>query len=172
MISGVTIHNGRNTATVGYTGSLTGSRRKLAVSDYASTTGDYPIGMASPSVTVDSDVPVTLNAADGLLMLLPQSGTDTPDAWDTTTETPVTVATANTAGAEKSYLQVSCKIRYGDTYILGSASADDNVYIPMKADWEIGKRYTYTLDFSGDGSFSVDGSPSLTKICCITTAGE
>ena len=164
-VGGITVHNVRNSATVGYTGALTGSRRALAVSDYAATVGDFAIGMASPSVSVTSATPVTLNGTDGMLMMIPQSGSGSPDAWNTSASTAVPLITADTEGSEMSYLQVSCKVHSGSTYVIGTPSAFGNIFIPFKASWNVGCKYIYTLSFgSGAGGFDADGNPVLSLI--------
>lgn len=172
-ISGITIHNVRNSATVGYTGPLTASRRALAVSDYGATVGNYSIGMVSPSVAVASSTPVPLNALDGSLMLLPQSGTHAPDAWNTSSSSAVPLTVADKKGAEMSYLQITCKVRRDSYYVIGSEDTFKDIYLPFKADWEIGKKYTYVLDFSsGTGSYGDDGEPTFSSISFQTVVED
>lgn len=172
-INGVIIHNVRNSATIGYTGETAGSRRTLAVSDYTSTVGSFAVGMSSQSVSVTSDTPVRLSANDGLLFMIPQSGTDSPNAWTTTNSAAIPLSVANVEGSEMSYIEVSCKVLSGPLYVIGSENNYESVYIPFKANWEIGHRYTYTLNFgSGTGGYSEDGTQKLYPVCFLTEDEE
>jgi hypothetical protein len=168
-ISNVTIHNIRNSATVGYTGTLSGSRRALAVSEYTSTVGSFSVGMASPIMTVTNDAPIMLNAEDGMLIMIPQSGTDCPDAWSTTNSVAGPLSLANVEGAEMSYIEVSCKVQNGPMYVVGTEDSFESVYIPFKANWESGRKYTYTLNFgSGTGGYTEEGIQKLYPVCFLT----
>lgn len=164
-VGGITIHNVRNSASVGYLGAVSGSGRVLAVRDYAPSVGSFPVGMAAEDIPVTSSTPVQLSADDGMLMMLPQSGTDTPDAWGTSSGSPLAVADANASGSEQSYIEVSCKVHSGDMYVVGTPSSYGRIYIPFKADWSIGCKYIYTLTFgSGSGGYDADGKPILSII--------
>lgn len=165
VIGGVTIHNVRNSATIGYTGALTGSKRALAASDYAASVADYAIGMTSSAVTISGTTAVTLNAEDGVLMMLPQSSTDSPDAWGTSSSSAVPITTADIEGSEQSYLEVLCRVSSGSSYIIGTPTTFGSIYIPFKAEWGVGCRYIYTLSFgSGAGGYDENGNIVLPLI--------
>ncbi len=162
-ISEISIHNVRNSAKVGYTGTLSGSIRDLSVTDYRQTVGSYTVGMTADRVDIPYNTVTSLTADDGVLMMLPQSGEDSPEPWNTTADTPVPLTEAESQ--KLSYIQVKCKVNSGTSYIIGSEDTDGTVYIPFKASWEPGYKYTYTLTFGkGEGSFDAEGKPSLTPV--------
>ena len=164
-IGEITVHNVRNSATVGYTGALNGYKRTLAVSNYATSVNDYAIGLSAASIPITSSSPVQLNADDGMLMMLPQSGTSSPDAWNTTANAPVSIDNANIEGNELSYIEVSCKVHSSGSYIIGTPTTFGSIYIPFKANWAVGSKYIYTLSFgSGAGGFDQNGNPTLAII--------
>ena len=164
-IGGITIHNVRNSAKVGYTGALNGYKRSLAVSDYAASVADYAIGLSATSIPVTSSTAVQLNADDGMLMMLPQSGTASPDAWNTAANAPVSIGNANIEGGEQSYIEVLCKIHSSGSYIIGTPTSFGSIYIPFKGEWAIGSKYIYTLSFgSGAGGYDQNGNPTLAII--------
>ena len=168
-ISGVKINNIQDCGTVGYTGALTGDKRALAVTLASPATyDDYAIGMYSADVAVNSTTTAAqLNAANGTLMMLPQTTT----AWTTAVGSPVTTAAAD--AANNSYLELDCKIQNGDTYVVGSTSAYGKVYIPFSADWAIGKKYTYTIIVGeGNNGFDEDGNPLLQPISYVVQSIE
>lgn len=181
-IKDVKVCNAKSTADIGYLGALyvddagtpadpsddvTTDRRLLAVSTGASSTADYSalekyaIGMyGAADVVLTSTDATALCAADGALMMIPQTGA-TP--WGTAPGAPETIAAADIAG--ETYLDITCKIKNGDTWILGSASAYEHVYIPFTINWAIGTKYTYVLNFgSGSGGYDADGNPMMNYI--------
>lgn len=164
-IGGITVHNVRNSASVGYLGGLSGDRRILDVSDYASSVSSFSVGMKASEIAITTSTPVALSADGGMLMMLPQSGTKSPDAWNTSSASPVSIETANATGSEQSYIEVVCKVHSGDMYVVGTPAAYGSIYIPFKADWAVGCKYTYTLSFgSGAGGFDANGKPLLSII--------
>lgn len=162
-IKGVKVCNVYNTANVGFLGAITGERRALAVTNTAATTDKFPIGMyGAADVVLTSTTATDLCAADGALMMIPQSGLT---AWDPTNLATKSIAQAD--GAGQTYLEVECKIKYTalDSYILGSADAYGKIYVPFNVDWAIGKKYTYVLNFgSGQGGYDEDGNASMNYI--------
>ena len=181
-IKDVKVCNAKSTADIGYLGALyvddagtpadpsddvTTDRRLLAVSTGASSTTDYSalekyaIGMyGAADVVLTSTDATALCAADGALMMIPQTGA-TP--WGTAPGAPETIAAADIAG--ETYLDITCKIKNGDTWVLGSASAYEHVYIPFTINWAIGTKYTYVLNFgSGSGGYDADGNPMMNYI--------
>lgn len=65
--------------------------------------------------------------------------------------------------SNESYLVISCKIKIGDFYKLGSGDEYGTLYIPFGGyDWEPGMRYVYTLIFGG--GYDDQGKPILTPI--------
>ena len=98
-------------------------------------------------------------AADGSLMMLPQ----TTSKWTTVDGMPVTVAAAD--AAKNTYIKISCKIKNGDTYLIGSENTYGEVYIPFAAAWAMGKKYIYTINIgTGTGGFDVNGKPLIQPI--------
>lgn len=135
------------------------------VADYASSVGSFSVGMKASEIAITTSTPVALSADGGMLMMLPQSGTNSPDAWNTSSALPVSIETANTTGSEQSYIEVVCKVHSGDMYVVGTPAAYGSIYIPFKADWAVGCKYTYTLSFgSGAGGFNAIGKPLLSII--------
>ncbi len=177
-IKGVKVCNIKNTADVGYLGArfvddngtaadpsddVTTDRRVLAVQNIAATTSKYPIGMNGGSdVILTTTTATDLCDASGALMMVPQSGAT---AWTTAPGAPVTIATADTNG--ETYLEIECKIKYTDNadYILGSADTYGKVYLPFTVAWEIGKKYTYVLNFgTGNGGYDENGEGMMNFI--------
>ena len=65
--------------------------------------------------------------------------------------------------SNESYLVISCKIKIGDSYKLGSGDKYGTLYIPFGGyDWEPGMRYVYTLVFGG--GYDENGNPILQPI--------
>lgn len=170
VVKSVKICNVKSTADVGYLGTryvdnngteedssddVTTQRRLLAVSTGGSSgtnytaTAKYAIGLAgNADVTLTSTTAIDLCATNGALMMIPQSGL-TP--WSVAT-TGKTIDEADDDG--ETYLEVECKVRYtsNDVYILGSPSEYGKIYLPLRVNWAIGKKYTYVLNFGGSGS--------------------
>lgn len=128
--------------------------------DASHTVAKFAAGLVADA-TLDGaenvNVAKNLSAISGALMMLPQDRT--ADKWDPTAggdAKPVTGADSN----KKTYLAISCKIKNGAAYVMGSASAYATVYIPFEINWEQGKKYTYTLIFgSGQGGYDENGDP-------------
>lgn len=176
-IKGISLCNIKETGTVGFhKGDDTGD----AANNYAvalvqhepadlTRNTEYPIGMIADG-TFDSEYFVgkagegypkvkDMTAANGSLLLLAQNTTK----WATVDGTPVSIATAN--AAYNTYIKVYCKIKNGDTYLVGSESAFGEVYIPFAANWQMGKKYVYTINIgTGNGGFDADGNPLIMPI--------
>ena len=135
-IQSITIHNVNSVMTLGLNGTATAPAVNYA---------NYTLGMGGTKTVAvtDANKAVDLTAADGALMLVPQTLT----GW--TDKTSTTAADA----AHQSYIEIVCKItsktNTGVTYLLGSATAYDKTFVPLPAKWEAGKRYVYTLQFGG-----------------------
>ena len=125
------------------------------VASYAIGMGDGSFGTAQFGAGNAKDV----TAADGSLMMLPQ----TTVKWTTVDGTPVTVAAAD--AAKNTYIKISCKIKNGGTYLVGSENTYGEVYIPFAASWAMGKKYIYTINIgTGTGGFDVNGKPLIQPI--------
>ena len=117
--------------------------------------------------TLDGAADVTsaknLTATTGALMMLPVNRTD--DKWNTSAadNVPITAADAG----NQVYLAIKCIVKNGDTYMIGTKGTEEDeddvaetVYIPFVANWEAGKKYTYTLVFgTGSGGYDENGKP-------------
>lgn len=148
-ISEITLCNIRNTGLVGFlsTGDASGAVN-LGFSTSTSTVASYSLGLASGKSVTSTSKNVT--AADGALILLPQTTT----AWNTSSN----ITTANTN--KQTYIKVGCKV-----YDNGVSLIDGYIYVPFTADWEQGKKYTYTLVFgSGTGGYDENGNPQIVPI--------
>ena len=128
--------------------------------DASHTVAKFAAGLvADATLSGAENVSVAKNliATDGALMMLPQSRI--ADKWDPTAggaSKPITGADTN----KKTYLAISCKIKNGAAYVMGSADAYATVYIPFEIDWLQGKKYSYTLIFGkGQGGFDENGDP-------------
>lgn len=135
-IQSITIHNVNSVMTLGLNGTATAPAAKYA---------NYNLGMGGTKTVAvtDPNNAVNLTAADGALMLVPQTLT----GW--TDKTSTTAADA----AHQAYIEIVCKITSKTssdvTYLLGSATAYDKTFVALPAKWEAGKRYVYTLQFGG-----------------------
>lgn len=76
-------------------------------------------------------------------------------AWKTSANDPKTKVNAD--DNNHSYLVIECKIEQN-----GATVHDGALYIPFGAEWQPGKRYTYTLIFGG--GYDDQGEPILTPI--------
>ena len=136
-----------------------------AVASYAIGMGDGNFGTAQFGAGNAKDV----TAADGSLMMLPQ----TTVKW-TTADGPgnaVTVAAAD--AAKNTYIKISCKIKNGNTYLVGSDESFGEVYIPFAASWTMGKKYVYTINIgTGTGGFDVNGKPLIQPISYSVDVNE
>ena len=120
------------------------------VTDDASTT--FTVGLNSAAATINSTTAENITAANGALLMLPQTVTK----WQTTPSTPVTTAAANTA--HNSYLKIKCTVAAGGTGILN----DQYIYLPFDINWEMGNKYVYTLIFGGNGAGIFDENGEIT----------
>ena len=126
-----------------------------AVASYAIGMGDGSFGTAQFGAGNAKDV----TAADGSLLMLPQ----TTAKWATVDGSAVTVAAAD--AAKNTYIKISCKIKNGNTYLVGSDESFGEVYIPFAASWTMGKKYVYTINIgTGTGGFDVNGKPLIQPI--------
>ena len=135
-IQSITIHNVNSVMALGLNGTATAPAAKYA---------NYSLGMGGTKTVAvtDASKAVNLTAADGALMLVPQTLT----GW--TDKTSTTAADA----AHQAYIEIVCKITSktsaGVTYLVGTATAYDKTCVSLPATWEAGKRYVYTLQFGG-----------------------
>ena len=126
-----------------------------AVTSYAIGMGDGSFGTAQFGAGNAKDV----TAADGSLLMLPQ----TTVKWTTVDGAAVTIAAAD--AAKNTYIKISCKIKNGNTYLVGSDESFGEVYIPFAASWTMGKKYVYTINIgTGTGGFDVNGKPLIQPI--------
>ena len=126
-----------------------------AVASYAIGMGDGSFGTAQFGAGNAKDV----TADDGSLLMLPQ----TTVKWTTVDGSAVTVAAAD--AAKNTYIKISCKIKNGNTYLVGSDESFGEVYIPFAASWTMGKKYVYTINIgTGTGGFDVNGKPLIQPI--------
>ena len=162
VINGVKVCNAKSTANIGYLGDLTDDRRALAVENIGAAADKYAIGLVGgAAVTVPGTTAADLCATDGVLLMIPQSGAD---AWSVATDGS---SISDADDAKQTYLEVECKLYYTDSneYIFGDASTFKKVYIPFTIDWNIGKKYTYVLNFgSGAGGYDEDGNQQMNYI--------
>ena len=107
------------------------------------------------------DAPIVVNSTSTVkditianpMLFAPQ----TLPAWNTSHN----IAAADNSG--ESYLIISCKIKIGDFYKLGSDTEYGTLYIPFGGyDWQPGMRYVYTLVFGG--GYDENGNPILQPI--------
>jgi hypothetical protein len=135
-IQSITIHNVNSVMTLGLNGTAT-----TPAAQYA----NYSLGMGGTKTVAvtDASKAVNLTAADGALMLVPQTLT----GWADKTSTKAADA------AHQAYIEIVCKITSktsaGVTYLVGTATAYDKTCVPLPATWQAGKRYVYTLQFGG-----------------------
>lgn len=123
-----------------------GATDKYTAYTLISKTDDAPIVVNSTSTVKDITI-------DNPMLFAPQPLT----AWNTSHN----ITAADNSG--ESYLIISCKIKIGDFYKLGSGDEYGTLYIPFGGyDWEPGMRYIYTLVFGG--GYDTDGKPILQPI--------
>lgn len=159
-VSDIKIANADKSGTVGFISSNSDKDDVELSSALASSRayGKFSIGLVDDA-TLDGSKNVenakNLTATDGVLMMLPQTGAT---KWATTSAAAVSISDAD--DAHQTYLAITCKIKNGDVYLVGSESATETVYIPFEISWQQGKKYTYTLIFgAGSGAFDEDGNP-------------
>lgn len=121
---------------------------EATVADFAiATVGKAPVTVGNASKEV--------SAADGMLMILPQTTTK----WTTTKDAPVTIVTANTN--KECYLKIQLKLKENNSYIVGSADEFAIVYMPFGYTWQMGKKYIYNLKFGNGAGYDENGNPVL-----------
>lgn len=106
--------------------------------------------------SIDVGKTATSISMDEPMLFIPQE----LKKWATTAASPKTIAKAN--DDNESYLEISCKIKLGGSYMVGSDDAYGKLFVPFGANWQPGKRYIYTLVFGG--GYDVNGNSVLTPI--------
>lgn len=104
----------------------------------------------SQVVVNSAENPVDITDIDNPMLFIPQ--TLTP--WDTSISKGEADKEENKF---QSYLEVDCKIEQKE-----ATAYEGTLYIPFGAEWQPGKRYTYTLIFGG--GYDDQGKPILTPI--------
>lgn len=107
-------------------------------------------GNTGPVEVNPAEKPVDITDKNNPMLFIPQTLT----AWDTSKSKEDANKKEN---GFQSYLEVSCKIEQN-----GATVHDGKLYIPFGAEWQPGKRYTYTLIFGG--GYDDQGKPILTPI--------
>lgn len=124
----------------------------------AANVNNYDADIAAPAAgitTTATDLTTSANA----LLIIPQTSTKWSVADDGSS-----INDANTA--KQTYIKISCKVantKNGLSYIIGSADAYADVYIPFQANWTKGNKYTYTIVFcdpDGNNGYDPDGKPN------------
>lgn len=118
-------------------GSTSDAAASWTLSSDVSDVTDYTTTWTTP-VTLGSDVS-TLDATNVPFMILPQQLSKAAKASD------------------KAYIAVKVKITLQGGYI----QKDDWVYVGIDTNWEMGKRYAYTLDFTSGAGQDEDGKPVI-----------
>ena len=94
------------------------------------------------NITVKSNTTATDITTDTPMLNIPQTLT----AWTVSGNS----KTKEQADKElQCYLQIACKIRQNEVYLLGSADRNGTIYVPFGDTWVAGKRHIYTLIFGG-----------------------
>ena len=123
--------------------------------------GDTYKHSAFTLISKADDAPIVVNSTSTVkditianpMLFAPQ----TLPAWNTSHN----ITAADNSG--ESYLIISCKIKIGDFYKLGSDTEYGTLYIPFGGyDWQPGMRYVYTLVFGG--GYDENGNPILQPI--------
>ena len=123
--------------------------------------GDTYKHSAFTLISKADDAPIVVNSTSTVkditianpMLFAPQ----TLPAWNTSHN----ITAADNSG--ESYLIISCKIKIGDFYKLGSDTEYRTLYIPFGGyDWQPGMRYVYTLVFGG--GYDENGNPILQPI--------
>lgn len=169
-IKDIALCNIKKTGTVGFQGDDAGSSAADWAVTLASKEPDnleakttYSIGMVDDGKfgVAEYTVAKDMTAADGSLLMLPQNTVK----WATADGAPVSIEIAD--AAYNTYIKISCKIKNGATYLVGGEGENDfgYVYIPFKAEWEMGKKYIYTINIgTGTGGFDENGKPLIQPI--------
>lgn len=126
-------------------------------SDWKYQSHSYTCGLTV--INKDDNDPITIDNTEAKdissnkpMFLIPQK----LKKWETSHD----INTAKTNN--ESYLSIYCKIKLGNSYIIGSDTEYKTLYVPFEADWKPGKRYVYTLVFGG--GYDDQGKPILTPI--------
>lgn len=131
--------------------------------------GDTYTHSAFTLISKADDAPIVVNSTSTAkditianpMLFAPQ----TLPVWNTSHN----IAAADNSG--ESYLIISCKIKIGNFYKLGSATKYETLYIPFGGyDWEPGMRYVYTLVFGG--GYDENGNPILQPINFVPSVEE
>ena len=131
--------------------------------------GDTYTHSAFTLISKADDAPIVVNSTSTAkditianpMLFAPQ----TLPAWNTSHN----ITAADNSG--ESYLIISCKIKIGNFYKLGSATKYETLYIPFGGyDWEPGMRYVYTLVFGG--GYDENGNPILQPINFVPSVEE
>ncbi len=106
--------------------------------------GNYnPVVIRDKQIEVNSNTTATDISSTTPIFTIPQTLTK----WEVTDAATKTKESAD--NANQSYLEIACKIQQSGSYLLGSDSDYQTIYVPFGASWEPGKRYIYTLIFGG-----------------------
>lgn len=129
----IKLHNVNSVMTVG----LNGASVTAPTPQYA----NYSLGMSDSKTVTSADAanPDNLTAEDGAMLFVPQTLNPMTEG-----KTP-----AQADAAKECYLEVSCKVKAGSHYLVGSSSEYATKYIPMSCILEAGKSYVFSLCFDG-----------------------
>jgi hypothetical protein len=151
-IKGITIHNVSNTIDI--------DLRKGTVAQNSVSHSNYAVGLATPVTISKLNESKSVTDDNGVLLLAPQTRT----AWAPKTNT--TVADAH----DQCYLEIECKIKSRNTYLVGSADSYGKTYVAFPVDWKSGSKYVYTLNF-GVG-LDENGGATLTPITFTVSVSD
>lgn len=160
VVSEIEVCNIHNTGNVGYRAAV----GTLSAAATGSANASFQAGLLADAAdrTMTTTEAKNLTATDGALMMIPQEQT----AW---THAAPEKAIAEATG---SYLRIKCTVtdNTSSTVLIDN----EDVYIPFdlatanSKNWELGKKYTYTLIFgNGTGGYDENGDP-LTNLVPIT----
>ena len=138
-INGVSIHNFKTG------GTFTIPEGEPAQSNWTPNTINQAAGFTVKKEETGKNIKVSksndaTDISDGPMLFVPQKLIK----WDVTNNS---ITDANKA--KQSYLKITCKIKQGGAYLVGSDTKYKELYVPFDADWQPGKRYIYTLIFGG-----------------------
>lgn len=120
--------------------------------------GAYTVKLKEANVKT-KNAAVDLSDMASPLMMIPQKLTK----WSTYSAG-TAVSKLDADNAKECYLEISMKLKQNDSYLIGSATGYNTVYVPFDnaTGWEPGKRYIYTLIFGG--GYDDHGEPILSPI--------
>ena len=147
----------------------------------------YPVVISKPVTVTASSNTIAVSDTDKDLILAPQNyfNDNTPivSTWKTThpisstTSFPfachyaeITINNHQPFYKVGSYLEIKCKIKYGDSYLLGSADEYGTTYVPFEPSWLSGNKYTYVLNFGG--GYDENGHPILKPITYTVSSSD